>query len=100
MLLFPRTPDPEPLHERPVENMSIEDIRELQRRLREAEALSRGTPDRRVKREREEREDTTRRRRRARPSADVMYLELEDDGDFRARSETLAPQERVVIELD
>ncbi|KAK5171285.1 uncharacterized protein LTR77_004429 [Saxophila tyrrhenica] len=95
--IIERTPTPPPPEERDHAALSPEDIRDMQRRLVE---LTRQQEEHvRVKREREDGDDNPRPRRVARAAAGDTQLELDDTGSFRDRSETLAPADRVVIEM-
>lgn len=114
MLIIPRTPSPPPLEDRDITTLSMDELREMQRRmqaLRVSEFSSSGDIDAngyrqkqtesfvKIKRERKDDEDEQRPRKAARPSQGDTQLEVDDDGGVRERStSTLAARE--VIEID
>jgi hypothetical protein len=118
MLVIPDTTPaaPAPVYERDAREMTEDDIRELQRQLREERGMNEGRRLReaqereaaaiRMREEaatvkREQAENNTRRRRVFMPAQGDTVLDLDDDGAYRESSEPLPPRmPPVVIEID
>ncbi|KAG9591014.1 hypothetical protein KCU77_g6519, partial [Aureobasidium melanogenum] len=100
LLIIPRTPPPTPLEERPVEELSREEMTELLRQY-QAKETNTETVKKELKREREN--DTLRncrRFKRARPTPGSDYLELNDDDTFTQIAAAEQEKEQDVIALD
>ncbi|KAG9517387.1 hypothetical protein KCV07_g6167, partial [Aureobasidium melanogenum] len=106
LMIIPRTPSPVPLEDRPINELSPEEMAELLRRYK-ANASSTAEIKKELKRERDDDDDddddddnNSRARKRARTSAsaDPAHLELNDDDTFTEVA--VAPKEKTIISLD
>ncbi|KAG9551951.1 hypothetical protein KCU71_g14152, partial [Aureobasidium melanogenum] len=100
LLIIPRTPPPTPLEERPVEELSREEMTELLRRY-QAKEINTATIKKEPKREHEhETPSNCRRFKRARPTPGSVYLELNDDDTFTQIAVAEQGKEQDVTALD
>ncbi|KAF1820408.1 uncharacterized protein K489DRAFT_324375 [Dissoconium aciculare CBS 342.82] len=93
LLIVPRTPSPPPIEAKDPDDLSREEIAELQRRI-----LSKDTELIKVKRERTE-ENTPRKKARITPSSQVLELD-DDEGVREVEKSSLFIQEPEVIVID
>ncbi|KAH0159986.1 hypothetical protein KCU67_g6903, partial [Aureobasidium melanogenum] len=97
LMIIPRTPSPVPLEDRPLSELSPEQMAELVLQLKAKVANTAA-----IKRERaDENDNNSRARKRARSSAsaDPVHLELNDDDDTFTEV-AVAPKEKTIISLD
>lgn len=108
-MIIPRAPSPSPLEER--EDLTREEIRDIQRQLKEIKETSshkvkrEHSPDDStssiVKQEKSSEESPPRKRRHASPRAGDIVLAIDDSGVREMSTAGLAPKkERVVIDID
>ncbi|KAH0006756.1 hypothetical protein KCU78_g12139, partial [Aureobasidium melanogenum] len=98
LMIIPRTPSPVPLEDRPINELSPEEMAELVLQLKAKVANTAA-----IKRERDgdnDNDNNSRARKRARTSAsaDPVHLELNDDDTFTEVA--VAPKEKTIIALD